>query len=529
MTPEAGAGGLLSTRLRRGGLRCLSLALTCCALAQIALGERYLTQEQALAIAFPAPAKAEKRVVVLTREELDLLQPRLRLERRSALFGHYVGLGTKDEVQGYAVIGDVLGRTLPITYMVFTDASLRVRGIEILEYRESHGGEVRRERFRAQFVGKTVLDRFRLDDDIRNISGATISCRALIDRVHDDLHLLGAAINREQREEPAPVTSSESTDTTRSFSRARLAMGTILSIELHTSAPERADKIFDAAFAEIDRLDSVMSDYRSDSEIARVHARAGHEWVDVSTDLWNVLDRSIELGRQTEGAFDPCMGAMTALMRDAEARQLAPSDESMAAARAASGLANLEVDRTRRRVRLLRPGTRIDLGAIGKGYALDQAAAVLRDHGVTSALFSFGGQYLALGAPPNADAWRVHVTGADGEVVARVDLIDSSLACSSNSQRALRVGESVIPHIVDPRDEHASPDVLLAAAIANDATRADAWSTAAFVLGDRARKVVASVGGHGPFLLIVDGSGRIHADTVFVLDAAKSTSAENGK
>ena len=168
----------------------------------------YPTEEEALASFFPGATSVE-RELALVDDPGTLTLRRDRTPR--ALFRH---VARKDgEVLGYAVVEDVMGKARPITYMLAVAADGTVLGIEVLVYRESHGHEIAREAFRRQFVGKDATARLRLDKDIRNISGATISCRSITNGVADLLDLLGrlpAAESRVAEPEPesTPATAS---------------------------------------------------------------------------------------------------------------------------------------------------------------------------------------------------------------------------------------------------------------------------------------------------------------------------------
>lgn len=159
--------------------------------------EVYYTDQEALALAFPAADETQTVRSVVTDTQRAQIAELAGPGTVPRLFTHRVA--RKDgNVLGYAVIGDVLGKQRPITYLLAVDADLRVTLLEILAYRESHGGEIRRPSFRAQFTGKTSSDPLRLREDIANISGATISCRAVTDAVRRDLACLTVLLGRGQ-------------------------------------------------------------------------------------------------------------------------------------------------------------------------------------------------------------------------------------------------------------------------------------------------------------------------------------------
>lgn len=220
--------------------------------------------------------------------------------------------------------------------------------------------------------------------------------------------------------------------------RTRPLMGTLCEISARGPGDDRG---ITAAFDEIARLERVMSTYMEDSELSRLNREGSAR---VSEDLWAVLAAALARARDSKGAFDPTFS-------------------SPAAAR---GWRKVRLDPSRRSVRL-DPGARLDLGGIGKGYALDAAARALRREGVDSAMLNFGGQILVLGRPPEGGAWPVELSGL------RLLLRRGSLSVSSQRERP--------GHIVDPRTGGAVPRSDEVAVVAGTALEADGWSTALFV------------------------------------------------
>jgi len=176
-----------------------SLALVSSALfARDSYGETFLTREQALRVAFPRSASIEKKLVLPTPEQRAALEQRIGASNVPRVFTFWIGRDEHGRADGCAVIDDVLGKSEPITYMLVVEPDRRVRAIEILAYRESRGGEVRQPSWRAQFAGKSATSPLEVGRDIRNVAGATISCRAVTDGVRHQLALLEALAGREE-------------------------------------------------------------------------------------------------------------------------------------------------------------------------------------------------------------------------------------------------------------------------------------------------------------------------------------------
>ncbi|HTF91307.1 MAG TPA: FAD:protein FMN transferase [Planctomycetota bacterium] len=443
---------------------------------------------QALARAFPDADAFTTRTATLDDAQRASLTPRLR-GRQAPRLWTYREARTSKQLQGRAIEGDVIGKSLPITYLVILDADNRVRGIEILEYRESHGGEVRREKWRAQFQGKGAQDELKLGSDIRNIAGATLSCRALTDAVHDALAIATLVFADEQTiptvSTALPPARLVAGDKSGSFARTQLLMGTLLELRAVTSDRASFDAAADAAFARVATLEALWSTWRADSEISRLNASEPGTWCAISPASCALLERAAILRTASAGAFAAEAGALVELWRAAEASQREPTAEQNAAARAACAVASFELDSAKGRARRTDARARLDLGGIGKGAALDEIAQEFRSRGLSRALFDFGGQFLALDGPREGAGWPIEIRDPRPAALAplwELELSNASLATSADDQRGLAIAGLRRSHIVDPRSGEPADAHWAACVWAANATDADAWSTAAFVL-----------------------------------------------
>jgi hypothetical protein len=138
----------------------------------------YLTEEDALKLMFPKSEQIRKEVLKLSPEKKHQIEERIGWKFPEESFEVYVG-ETGTEVDGYALVQNTIGKHKPMTYMVGVDTRGHVSNVELLVFREARGSEVRMKRFNVQYEGKTVLDPVRLNKDILNISGATMSVRSM--------------------------------------------------------------------------------------------------------------------------------------------------------------------------------------------------------------------------------------------------------------------------------------------------------------------------------------------------------------
>jgi thiamine biosynthesis lipoprotein len=262
--------------------------------------------------------------------------------------------------------------------------------------------------------------------------------------------------------------------------------------QVHMGMPVRlrfyapADRAAAAARAALDRiaaLDAILSDYRDDSELRRLGARAG-VWVVVSPELFAVLSRALEISRATGGAFDPTVGPLVVLWREARANRRLPDRPALEAARARVGWTHVQVDRSRRAVRLDRGDMRLDLGGIAKGYILQQAVAALARAGVTRALVEAGGDIAVGDAPPDRDGWRIDVPGAEAAFASRAArLTNASLATSGPTAQFVEIDGVRYSHVIDPRTGLGLTTHVTARVIAADGATADALATALTIVG----------------------------------------------
>ena len=190
-------------------------------------------------------------------------------------------------------------------------------------------------------------------------------------------------------------------------------MGTEARIVLYAHDRAQARRAADAGFARIRQLDAVLSDYRSDSELSRLCARAGQGPVHVGADLFVVLQAAQTLAERSDGAFDVTRGAVTRIWRQARKLDEQPDPARIRQALATGNYRDLRLDPDARTVTLARPGIQLDVGGIAKGYAAEQALEAMRNAGVHRALVALGGDIVVGAPPPGESGWRIDVAPLD--------------------------------------------------------------------------------------------------------------------
>ena len=267
---------------------------------------------------------------------------------------------------------------------------------------------------------------------------------------------------------------------------ARNAMATRFELVLHGENAPRLRAAGEEALAEVDRLEARLSLYRPSSEIARVNTNAARQSVRVSPPVFALLRQAQQLHRETGGVFDIAIAPLVRCWGFMDAGRRVPDADEIAAARACSGLHHVLLEEADYTVRFDQEGVMLDLGAIGKGFAIDRAAEILREDGVTSALLHGGTSTVyGLGAPPDGEAWKVAITKAPEAppICAAVFLRDSALSVSAVWARSFAAGGKQYGHVIDPRAGHPVNKSVLSAIGLPSATETDALSTALLVAG----------------------------------------------
>jgi thiamine biosynthesis lipoprotein len=275
---------------------------------------------------------------------------------------------------------------------------------------------------------------------------------------------------------------------------ARHAMATRFDLVLHGTDRTQLHDAGEAALDEVERLEEQLSFFRPTSELAAVNRWAAGQPIKVEGRLIRLLQRCKEVSEATGGAFDPTIGPVIRLLRHAQTDD--PIDAFSAdQARAAVGFDGMVIDPDAGTVRFARPGMALDLGAAGRGYALDRAIAILRERGVTSAMLDAGATSVhVIGTPPGEPGWRVELKAPAGSASSDrvLALVDQAVAISGRQGRSGSGDPSLEGHVRDPRTGDAVAHTLAAAVIGPNSFMCDMLSTALMVGGARWLPVLAS-------------------------------------
>jgi thiamine biosynthesis lipoprotein len=264
--------------------------------------------------------------------------------------------------------------------------------------------------------------------------------------------------------------------------KKKYIMGTVFEIAAYDQSSEHASNAIEKAFHEIVRLDDLLSNYKPGSALSNLNRSAHFHAEKVPSDLYRVIDQALHFSRLSEGEFDISVAPWVNLWKAVLRGEGMPSPAQQAEARSCVGYEKIELtppDQISFRSSCLQ----LDLGGIGKGYAVDRAAEVLHSLGIRNALINAGGStILAMGSPPDQTAWLVHLRDPSNKIDPQVMLKDASVSTSEQTAPSL-LGNDSAGHIIDPHTGRPLKTEFAVSAVSRTATASDALSTTLLLLG----------------------------------------------
>jgi FAD:protein FMN transferase len=303
----------------------------------------------------------------------------------------------------------------------------------------------------------------------------------------------------------ASLAAAQTTSQAQPIHRQKYVMGTVFEIVAYDNATHSVSEAIDEAFREIVRLDGVMSNYKEDSELSRLNRSAHFHPQSVSRDLYTILEQALQYSILSDGKFDISVGPLVDLWKaQARGEHSVTADEEQKA-RHCVGY---------KKITLLPPQAvefrssclRIDLGAIGKGYAVDRAADVLRARRIERALINAGGSTVyAIGAPPGEAGWTVQLRDPSQHAAPKVLLRDNSVSTSEQTRPSLLAQKSG-GHIIDAVAGEPAGSNFGVSVVAKTATASDALSTTLLLTGpEQGRLLLREIPGTAAVWISADG------------------------
>ena len=288
------------------------------------------------------------------------------------------------------------------------------------------------------------------------------------------------------------------------YSKTWLSLGTVCRVRILTSEPKKkAEEVLEKVYAELTKLDSIFNANTDkvsaennnlkgltttrESELERLNKEAGLSPLEVSHELYELLQISLMMAELTDGAFNPAIGPLVKLWNIGFENETVPSQKEIDEILPLLDYKNIEL-KAGNQVFLQKKGMRLDLGGIAKGYAADKIAKILLEHGIKDFLIDLGGNILASGKNPSGKTWKTAlrnpIIGKQNPVIS-MNLQDASLVTSGNYERFIEKDGIIYHHIFDSKTGNPVHNNLNASSIISESsTLADALSTSSYVLGE---------------------------------------------
>lgn len=266
----------------------------------------------------------------------------------------------------------------------------------------------------------------------------------------------------------------------------RLAMGSELHLTARTNDAPRARVAFAAVFAEVERLEALLSTWRPESDVSRLNAAAGGAPVPVHADTRAVLRAAAQVSAWTDGTFDVTFGALAEVWKfDHDQDNRVPSAAEIAARVPRVDYRRVVIDEAAGTVAITRPGVSVHLGGIGKGYAVDRAVAILRAAGLRDFMVQAGGDLYVAGTAGESP-WRLGIQdprGAPDDPFAVLELSDATFSTSGDYERFFEQDGVRYHHLLDPATGQPARGTRSVTIVTKEALWADGLSTGVFILG----------------------------------------------
>jgi FAD:protein FMN transferase len=264
------------------------------------------------------------------------------------------------------------------------------------------------------------------------------------------------------------------------------AMGSTYSVVIYDEDRGRMETAAEMAFDEVRRLDGLLSNYKPDSALSQVNRYAAERPVEVPQDLFDLLAACLEYSRESDGAFDITVGPLMKVWGFYKGTGHLPARGEVKKALESVGYRNVILDPKTHTVRFAKKGVELDPGGIGKGYAVDRMAEVLRKQRIEIALVSASGSSIyAMGAPPGEPGWKVSIRDPKDEMKTVEDVVlkNESLSTSGNYEKFFEADGKIYAHIMDPRTGFPAPGMLSVSIVTPRTIDSEAWCKPFFING----------------------------------------------
>lgn len=300
---------------------------------------------------------------------------------------------------------------------------------------------------------------------------------------------------------------------------SKYLMGTLVEMKIMAEDVSAAKAAMYEAFIEMSRVEHLLSAHIEESEIARVNAHASQQPVPVSAETFAILERAISFSEKCDGMFDISIGAVSEVWGfNEENREIqVPATDTLDSLLTQVDYRAIELNPTDTTVVLAKPGAKLDLGGIAKGYAIDRAAAVLKQLGVKHFMINAGGDIFAGGSKYGDIKWSVGVKHPrqPDELFAKMEMEDYAVATSGDYERYAMIDGKRYHHILNPQTGYPSRHCQSVTVVAPTAEIADALATYLFVVGYDAYMAEKPFPIH---FMVIEENGQLRVDPVLAED-----------
>lgn len=262
-------------------------------------------------------------------------------------------------------------------------------------------------------------------------------------------------------------------------------MGSRFDISVVAENQQQADGYIDIAVEEITRIEKLISSWDANSQTSMINANAGIQPVIVDRELFNLIKRAVGLSKLTQGAFDISYASMDKIWKFDGSMEMMPTEEEIKQSVSKVGYQHIELNESAGSVFLNTKGMKIGFGAIGKGYAADQAKERLKALGVQAGIINASGDMNTWGRQPNGELWNIAITNPlnKDKVFAMLPVDNQAIVTSGNYEKFVKFNGVRYAHIIDPRTGYPSTGIISVSVMAAKAELADALATSVFVMG----------------------------------------------
>lgn len=310
------------------------------------------------------------------------------------------------------------------------------------------------------------------------------------------------------------VLSAESVAQDTSYTKVVKLMGSRFDLSVVAPNETEANSYINLAIEEITRIEKLISEWDTNSQTSAINRNAGIKPVKVDKELFELIKRSIQISKLTQGAFDISFASIDKVWKYDGSMQKLPTEAAIQKSVEKIGYQNIELNEAQQTVFLKLAGMKIGFGAIGKGYAADKAKQVLIEKGVKAGIINASGDLNSWGTQPNGDLWKVGITNPlnKEKVFSWLPIENSAVVTSGNYEKYVTLNGVRYTHIINPKTGYPVVGLNSVTIFSESAELADALATAVFVMGlESGMDFINQL--NGIECIIIDADNKIHTST----------------